>query len=112
MTASGSVSTYQGTLAGEWRGEINGFYVSGSFAVNISADGTVEGSYSGTQSDSISGSVTDGGNLNAQGSAGLCNWNGRIKSMDGRLSGSGTWTGYGGGGSWQESQDQPGKSEN
>jgi hypothetical protein len=105
VAASEIVSAYQGTLSGDWSGEISGYYVSGSFTINISAGGTVEGSYSGTQSDSISGSVTDSGNFNAQGSAGLCNWGGQIKSLEGRLSGSGTWTGYGGGGSWRGGQD-------
>jgi hypothetical protein len=107
VASSGIAASYQGTLSGEWRGEINGFYVSGSFTINISADGTVEGSYSGTQSDSISGSVTDSGNFNAQGSAGLCSWSGQIKSSEGGLSGSGTWKGYGGGGSWKGGQNQP-----
>ena len=106
VATSEIASAYQGTLSGEWSGEIQEFYASGSFTVNISADGTVEGSYSGTQSDSISGSVTDSGNFNAQGSTGLCNWSGQIKSSEGSLSGSGTWTGYDGGGSWRGGQDQ------
>jgi hypothetical protein len=106
VSASGIASAYQGTLSGEWSGESMGHYFSGSFTINIFADGTVKGSYSGFRSDSISGSVTASGNFNAEGSAGNCTWSGQIKSTEGRLSGSGTWTGFGGDGSWKGGQNQ------
>ena len=93
-------SAYQGTLVGDWHGEVMGISVRGTFSVSVSADGAVSGTYSGFQSGTISGAVDDSGHLNAKGAAGISDWSGRLNSADGRVSGSGTWTGYGGGGFW------------
>jgi hypothetical protein len=77
-----------------------GVSVSGTFSISIAADGTVSGSFSGFESGAITGTVSDSGEINAKGSAGFSNWNGQLNSSGGRLSGNGTWTGYGGGGLW------------
>jgi hypothetical protein len=96
----GSAAVYQGTLSGEWSGKVQEMSVSGIFSIKISADGTVSGTYSGTQSGTISGSLSSGGKINAHGSAGISDWSGQLNSSGGRLSGSGSWKGYGSGGLW------------
>lgn len=93
-------SAYQGSMSGGWSGSVDGMHVSGSFTINIAPCGTVSGSYSGDESGSISGSVSGTGVLSARGSAGGATWSGQINSSGGRLSGGGSWSGYGGGGSW------------
>jgi hypothetical protein len=95
-----SAVVYQGTLSGDWHGEVMSVSVSGSFSISIAADGTVSGTYSGFQSGTISGTVSGNGEINAKGSAGFSDWSGQLSVVDGRLSGSGTWSGYGGGGLW------------
>jgi hypothetical protein len=95
-----SVAIYKGTLTGEWNGEIMGIAVSGNFTVDISSAGKVTGTYSGFQSGTITGSVSDSGQINAKGSAGVSDWDGQLNSMSGRLSGTGTWKGYNITGSW------------
>jgi hypothetical protein len=91
---------YKGTLSGDWSGEVMGSLERGTFAVNISSDGRVTGTYSGIQSGTITGAVSDSGQINAKGSAGISEWDGQLKSSNGRLSGTGTWTGYNVTGSW------------
>jgi hypothetical protein len=96
-----SVAGYKGTLTGEWSGEVMGVGVSGTFSISISADGTVSGSFSGFESGTISGTVSASGDINAKGSAGFSEWIGKLNISNGRLSGSGSWKGYGGEGLWR-----------
>jgi len=99
-TKNKNASAYQGTLSGEWHGDVHGISVRGTFSISIAADGTASGSFSGLESGTISGTVSGNGYINAKGSAGFSDWNGQLNSSGGRLSGSGSWTGYGGGGLW------------
>jgi len=99
-TANKSVAAYQGTFSGEWSGEVMRNTVNGTFSITISAEGIVSGTFSGVQSDTITGTVSASGEINAKGSAGFSDWSGKLSLVDGRLSGSGTWSGYGGGGLW------------
>ena len=100
MADGGSAAVYKGTLSGEWSGEVMGVDVNGTFSINISDDGTVSGTFSGLQSGTITGTVSDSGEINAKGSAGFSEWIGKLSISDGRLSGSGSWKGYGGDGLW------------
>ena len=97
-----SAAKYQGTLSGEWQGKISdmGLSLDGTFSITISADGTVSGTFSGFESGTITGTVSPDGEINAEGSAGFSEWKGQIIVAEGRLSGSGTWKGYGGSGTW------------
>ncbi len=97
---SGNVGVYKGAFSGEWSGEVNGMAVNGIFSVSVSADGEVSGTFSGFVSGTISGAVNASGEIRAQGSAGLGEWIGNLSVSGGRLSGSGEWKGYGGGGTW------------
>jgi hypothetical protein len=103
-TTTGVVPTgtaaYQGSLSGSWSGTVYGEPASGSFSIQISDIGVVSGSFSGTDSGSISGSVSGTGVLSASGSAGISSWSGQIINSGGNLSGSGSWSTDGGGGSW------------
>ena len=99
-----STAKYQGTFSGEWSGEVTlgeTRPMNGVFTITISADGTVSGTFSGLMNGNITGKVTPSGEINAKGSAGLSDWKGQFKIENGRLSASGTWEGYGGGGSWK-----------
>ncbi len=100
VAEGGSAAVYKGALSGDWHGEVMGVSVRGTFSISISADGTVSGTYSGFESGTISGTVSSSGYINAKGSAGISNWSGQINFLEGRLSGNGTWSGYGGGGLW------------
>jgi hypothetical protein len=100
VTKNKNASAYQGTLSGEWSGDVMGVSVRGTFSISIAADGTVSGSFSGFESGTISGTVSGSGEINAKGSAGFSDWSGQLSVVEGRLSGSGTWTGYGGTGLW------------
>jgi len=107
-TTAGSgedTSAIAGPLSGSWAGTVEGQQVSGSFSVTVGPNGTVYGSFSGYQSGSISGSVTENGVMSAQaqGSAGTATWSGNIYPSGGGRVGSGSWSGYGGGGSWSGS---------
>lgn len=91
----------QGTLSGKWKGELMGEVVTGTFSVTITAQGTISGTFSGPQSGTITGTIGADGEIEAKGSAGISDWSGKASLINGRLSGSGTWTGYGGvTGSW------------
>jgi hypothetical protein len=96
----GSAALYKGALSGDWHGEVMSVSVRGTFSISISAEGNVSGTYSGFESGTISGTVNASGNINAKGSAGISDWSGQLSLIAGRLSGSGTWSGYGGGGLW------------
>ncbi len=96
----GSAAVYKGTLSGEWHGDVYGVSVRGTFSISIAADGTVSGSFSGFESGTIFGTVSDSGNISAKGSAGFSDWSGQLNFSGGRLSGNGSWTGYGGNGLW------------
>jgi hypothetical protein len=99
-----SAAKYQGTFPGEWSGEVSMGEtrpVNGVFTITISAEGTVSGTFSGLMSGTITGKVKPSGEINAKGSAGLSDWKGQFKIENGKLSASGTWEGYGGGGSWK-----------
>jgi hypothetical protein len=99
-SSSKDTAKYQGAVFGKWSGESMGFVVNGTFSINISADGIVSGTFSGTQSGTITGTVSSSGEINAQGSAGITEWKGQASISNGRMEGSGTWTGYGITGSW------------
>lgn len=103
LAESENASVYQGTLSGDWHGEVMGTAISGTFSITISAEGIVSGTFSGVQSGTITGTVSASGEINAKGSAGLSEWSGRLSISEERLLGSGTWTGYGGGGLWSSS---------
>ena len=96
----GNESPFQGTLSGEYNGDVMGMSVWGSFTLTISADGTVSGKYKGYGDGAISGSVSKSGGINAKGSAEIAEWTGTISIKDGRLAAKGTWEGLSGGGRW------------
>jgi hypothetical protein len=100
VTQNKNASAYQGTLSGEWSGDVYGVSVRGTFSISIAVDGTVSGFFSGFESGTISGTVSGSGYINAKGSAGFSDWSGQLNYSGGRLSGSGTWIGYGGTGLW------------
>jgi hypothetical protein len=96
-----NTAKYQGTVSGEWSGGTMGVNVEGTFSLSISADGTITGTFSGFESGNITGTLSPSGEINAKGSAGFSDWSGQLSIEDGRLSGSGTWEGYGSTGSWK-----------
>ncbi len=96
----GSAAEYKGTMSGEWSGEVMRELISGTFSITISADGTISGTFSGFASGTISGTVSASGNITAKGSAGFSEWIGKLSISEGKLSGSGSWKGYGGEGLW------------
>ncbi len=100
-----SIANYQGTVSGEWGGDVSvsndSWVVNGTFSVTISADGIVSGTFSGFKSGTITGTISPSGEINAKGSAGFSEWKGQVNVENGHLSGSGTWKGYGGTGSWK-----------
>ncbi|OGP91056.1 MAG: hypothetical protein A2031_09080 [Deltaproteobacteria bacterium RBG_19FT_COMBO_43_11] len=98
----GNAAIYKGTLTGEWSGEIMGTYFSGTFFMNISADGTISGSYTieRVEAGTISGKINASGDFNAKGSADITEWSGKINISSGLLSGSGNWKCGNGGGTW------------
>ena len=100
MAAGGGECIYKGTLRGEYNGDVMGQAVRGTFTINISADGTVTGSFTGYDQGAITGSVSDTGALNARGQAGIAEWTGKLSISEGRLSGKGSWKGFNGGGLW------------
>jgi hypothetical protein len=103
MTANSKdkkTSKYQGTISGEWSGKAN-ILVDGMFSLTIAANGAVSGTLSGFfKSGTITGTVSPIGELHAEISSGL-DFNGQLSVEGGRLSGSGTWEGFGGTGSWE-----------
>jgi hypothetical protein len=96
-----NTAKYQGTLSGEWSGQVRSENPNGTFSMTISADGTISGSFSGFESGFIIGTLSSEGKINAKGSAGFSDWSGQVSVENGRLFGSGTWKGYGGAGSWK-----------
>jgi len=96
-----NTAKYQGTVSGEWSGGTSGVTVDGTFSLNISAAGDISGTFSGFESGTITGALSPSGKINAKGSAGFSDWSGQLSIEDGRLSGSGTWEGYGSTGSWK-----------
>jgi hypothetical protein len=102
-SSSASPSLFQGSLNGNWSGQlINGTTstpVSGTFSVAINTDGAVQGSFVGTFSGVIAGQVDQNGNLNATGTAsggtstGVTTWSGHISVAGNSLSGQGNWSG-------------------
>lgn len=97
---NGRECPFKGTFKGEYNGDVMGQAVRGTFTINISADGTVTGSFIGYDQGAISGTVSESGNINAKGSAGIARWTGKLSITDGRLSGKGSWEGFNGGGLW------------
>jgi len=100
IAESGNVNAYKGNFSGEWSGEVSGVPVNGIFSVSILDEGKVAGSFSGFEVGAISGTVSADGLINAKGSAGLSEWTGKVSVAEEKLSGSGSWIGYGGGGTW------------
>jgi hypothetical protein len=91
---------YQGTISGEWSGKAN-ISVDGTFSVTIAANGAVSGTFSGFfKSGTITGTVSPVGELHTKVSSGI-DFIGQLSVENGRLSGSGTWEGFGGAGSWK-----------
>ena len=114
VTQSGAnANPFQGQFPGNWSGTcptlyIGGTPVGGSFTMNIAADGTVSGSYSGSgESGQISGTVSTSGSLSAQGTgSGGISWGGTFGTLTGAGTGlrrgSGSWTlGNNCSGSWE-----------
>ncbi len=99
------IAQYEGTISGQWSGSISmsshTIDVRGTFSATISADGQVHGTYTGLESGTITGTIDASGEINAKGSAGISEWSGKLSVEKGRLSGSGNWEGFGGGGSWK-----------
>ena len=95
-----NTAKYQGTISGKWSGEFKRNAISGPFSLTISADSTVSGIVTGELSLTITGTVSASGNINAEDSAGTVDWIGQLSFVDGRLSGSGTWTRGGYTGQW------------
>ena len=96
----GDVANYQGTLNGSWQGS----GMSGIFTVTIDAAGVVTGTYSGSDSGSITGAVDNQGSFSASatGHAGVAQWTGTCQSSGGHVSsGNGTWTAPGRSGTWR-----------
>lgn len=96
VTQAGA-NQFQGSIVGNWGGlcqfDLIPVSESGSFSMNIDANGTVSGSYSGSDSGMIAGSVDTGGNFAAGGSAsGGVSWQGQFVLVGGGLRGGGNWT--------------------
>ncbi len=88
---------YRGSLSGGWSGicpSFGGASVSGSFTLNIDANGVATGSYSGSQSGSINGTVNSGGTFYAGGGSGSggVTWSGNFSLNGTILRGSGGWS--------------------
>jgi hypothetical protein len=85
----------QGSLAGTWSGTCGSMSVKGTFTMTIADGCRVTGSYSGSDSGSLSGSVGSTGSLSAasgEGGGGI-KWGGSITRSGGVLNGTGTWAG-------------------
>ena len=88
------LSPFQGTFGGNWDGTCASTNsVSGTFSVIIDGIGKVTGSYLGSDSGSILGTVDIFGNLTAKGTAGGFSWVGQLTLSNNSLSGSGSWSG-------------------
>jgi hypothetical protein len=95
-----NTAKYQGTISGEWSGQIMSQQVDGTLSLTIAANGTVSGTFSGFKSGTIAGTVSSSGELHTSDSSGI-NFSGHLSIADRRLSGNGTWEGFGGTGSWK-----------
>ena len=94
--SAGSANPFQGQFLGSWSGTCPAFgnaRVSGSFTMDIAADGSVSGSYSGSDTGDISGTVSTSGGLSAHGTgAGGISWSGTFTETGTARHGSGSWT--------------------
>jgi hypothetical protein len=92
-SAGKNTAKYRGILSGKFSGESKHGATSGTFSITISAKGTISGTISVKgRTDTITGTVSDSGEISAKGSTFLSDWSGKLSIVDGRLSGSGTWT--------------------
>jgi hypothetical protein len=98
-------NSFKGSLQGSWSGACDSEGVGGGFSITIDANGNVTGSYYGSDSGSIVGTVDVGGNFSASGVAGGYVWLGTFSLVNNSLNGSGTWSGSEGSincsGAWQ-----------
>jgi len=107
LADNGNSSAYEGTISGEWSGDIQGHFVSGTFLMKIAADGTVSGSVDasgsilGSEPAAIKGKVNPDGNIRAKSFAlSEWSWEGKITKVGGRLEGGGLIKGSGISGTW------------
>ena len=93
--AAVDASELECTMKGAWDGveQVSGGSVSGAFEINILANGTITGCYSGNLSGTISGCVDSRGKFNARGfgSGPDISWSGQIKKSGADILGSGEW---------------------
>jgi hypothetical protein len=83
---------FEGSMSGVWSGGCPVGGVSGTFQIAIDREGTVTGTYDGSASGDITGTVTTNGSLSAVASGGPCDWTGTLSLAGGNLTGSGSWT--------------------
>ena len=83
-----------GAGSGTWAGGCPSGSVSGTFTMEIDNDGNVTGTYAGSASGTIVGTVTPSGvfDASASGTAGPCSWSGNISGFGSTLTGSGSWS--------------------
>ena len=96
-TPTPTPSNFQGSLSGTWSGtcSITGAE-SGTFAVNIDANGNVTGTFDGSDSGTVAGSVSGTGVMSASGTATggmISTWDGTITRSGSTLTGNGTYHG-------------------
>jgi hypothetical protein len=83
----------EASYSGEWTGTCGESAIDGSFQMCVTAEGGVNGFYSGADSGNLSGTVQQsGGFQTGAGSAGSCSWSGSLL----QTSGGGSWTCSGG----------------
>jgi hypothetical protein len=90
------VAVFPGSISGSWSGYCvhHGYSYpeSGEFSVTIDANGIVSGTFWGSDSGPISGSVTCAGDFSAMaGYSGECSWRGNLTRANGSLSASGSY---------------------
>ncbi|MBN1473174.1 MAG: hypothetical protein JW914_01035 [Syntrophaceae bacterium] len=108
LAESKDANPYQGIISGQWSGNIQGAFMSGTFSMKIAADGALSGSCSeaslilGSKPVAIAGNVSSDGNLKAESEGGITawKWDGKLAVSGGRISGSGLFTGSGSNGNW------------
>ena len=87
---------FAGLMAGTWSGICTDGTLKrqdqGSFGMTVAVDATVSGTYSGSDSGVIFGTVAQNGGFSAAGTAGAASWAGALSVANGALLGKGTWT--------------------
>jgi hypothetical protein len=96
VTQSGA-NPFQGRIDGTWEGvcqfSVGPVSVSGTFFMEIDANGGVTGRFLGSESGTITGSITPGGVLSTVSGAGSggVSWSGNFTGTGGTLRGQGSW---------------------